>query len=119
MCMINVNQRQQIHEFIVLDLAIRSLQHDFTQLMHLKLQSLYIGWLEAILHTLQQQFQQQKNELAKQQLRLVTYRRVDQYFSEVIVATAGEDATLLYANNVLKKDVEKLLQRIIQLSIHT
>lgn len=116
MFMINVNQRQQIHEFIVLDLAIRSLQHDFTQLKNLKLENLYTYWLEVILRTLTKQFQQQKQQLALQQLRLVTYRKIDHYFSEVIIATAGEDATLLYANNVLKYDVEQLIQQLIHIS---
>lgn len=115
MHMINLQQRQQVHDFIVLDLAIRSLQHDYTRLTHLKLQTLYSYWLEVILRALNKQYQIQKKELASQQIQLVKYERLDAYFSEITITTTGDDAKFLYANNVLKQDVQTLLHKTIHL----
>ena len=115
--MINIAQRQEIHELIILDLAIRSLQADYIKLATLKLHRLYSKWLETILQQLQSQFHEKKLHLAQQHIRLVGYKRLDTYFSEITVATAGNDSQLLYANEVLKQDVEQLLMHCIRLHI--
>ncbi|MER1998985.1 MAG: aconitate hydratase [Lysinibacillus sp.] len=115
--MINIAQRQEIHELILLDLAIRSLQADYVKLTKLKLHRLYSEWLETILQQLQSQFHEKKLRLAQQHIRLVGYKRLDTYFSEITVATAGSDSQLLYANEVLKQDVEQLLMRCVRLHI--
>lgn len=109
MCMISFEQRQHVHELIVLDLAIRSLQHDYTRLTPLKLEKLYVHWLDYVLEQFQKLFQHKKQTLATDNIRLVNYQRLDDYFCEITISTSGNDATLLYANEVLKQDVEKLL----------
>lgn len=117
MYMINIAQRQEVHELIILDLAIRSLQVDYVKLSTLKLQKLYTEWIEIVLQQLQSQFHEKKHHLTTQQIRLVGYKRLDTYFSEITVATPGDDTQLLYANEVLKQDVEQALMKCIRLHV--
>lgn len=37
------------------------------------------------------------------------WTKIDQYFSDVVIATAGEDVVLRYAGNALKMEVEQLV----------
>ena len=50
-----------------------------------------------------------KRQLAQKQIRIVCWRKVYLYFSEVLVAAAGEDIVLRYVNQAIKTEVEKLL----------
>lgn len=50
-----------------------------------------------------------KRLLAKDKIRLVKVEKIDEYFSDVHIATAGNDVVLRYANMALKTQVEKLL----------
>lgn len=78
--MISLEVRPIVHEFIVLDLAIRSLQQDYTKFVDLKMHAFYSRWI-----------------------------KVDVHFSDVTIATAGEDIVLRYANQALKTQVEEML----------
>ena len=117
MRMINIAQRQQVHDLIILDLAIRSLQADYAKVSTLKLHKLYRQWLESVLAALQTAFHEKKTSLATQKIRLVGYKRLDAHFSEITFATSGNDAQLLYANEVLKQDVEQLLLQHIRIQM--
>jgi len=50
-----------------------------------------------------------KRLLVIDKIRLVRWEKKDEYFSDLTVATAGEDLVLTYANMALKTQVEKLL----------
>ncbi|WP_372428031.1 hypothetical protein [Lysinibacillus fusiformis] len=47
--------------------------------------------------------------MAKDKIRLVECEKIDEYFSDVHIATAGNDVVLRYANMALKTHVEKIL----------
>ena len=115
--MINIAQRQDVHDLIILDLAIRSLQADYAKVSTLKLHKLYRKWLEIVLTQLQHNYHEKRRALATQKIRLIGYKRLDTYFSEVMLATSGNDAQLLYANEVLKQDVEQLLLQHIHIQM--
>ena len=42
---------------------------------------------------------------------MVRWRKVDIYFSEMLIATASEDIILRYANQAIKTEVEELLMQ--------
>ena len=107
--MINLIDRHELHKLVVLELAVRSLQHDYVQLETLKMQKLYTTWTELLLKRLYPTYTEQKRQLAQKQIRIVRWRKVDMYFSEVLIATAGEDIVLRYANQAIKTEVEELL----------
>lgn len=47
--------------------------------------------------------------LKKQKIAVVKWEKVDEYFSDVTITTAGEDEELRYAQHALKSEVEELL----------
>lgn len=109
--MINLLDRHALHKLIVLELAVRSLQHDYVQLETLKMHKLYTTWTELLLKHLYPIYTAQKRQLAQKQIRIVRWRKVDLYFSEILIATAGEDIVLRYANQAIKAEVEELLMQ--------
>ena len=58
--------------------------------------------MDALLKRLHKDYFQLKRQLAQQKIRLVGWHRIDDYFSDVQVATAGNDEVLRYANQALK-----------------
>lgn len=107
--MINLEDRHNVHEFIVLDLAIRSLQNDFASLETLKMKKFYLSIVEPLIKELRHDYYNRKRVLAKKGIRIARWVKLDEYFSDVIMATAGEDVALRYANQALKTEVEMLL----------
>lgn len=107
--MINREDRHYVHEFIVLDLAIRSLQKDFAALETLKMKKFYLSIVEQLLKDLRHEYYNRKRVLSRKGIRIVRWVKLDEYFSDVIMATAGEDIALRYANQALKTEVEQLL----------
>lgn len=112
--MINGEQRQLLHQFLLLELAIRSLQHDYKMVEQLKMKVVYLPLLDTLLKRLQKDYFNLKRQLAKQKIRVVGWHRIDTYFSDVHIATAGNDTKLRYANQALKTEVEHLIQQYIQ-----
>ncbi|MFJ7914278.1 MULTISPECIES: aconitate hydratase [unclassified Lysinibacillus] len=70
---------------------------------------MYLPILDKLLDDISQECYNSKRLLAKDKIRIVKWVKVDEYFSDLIIATAGEDQVFTYANMVLKTQVEKLL----------
>ena len=79
------------------------------------MEKLYLCILEQLLKKLYQDFHPLRKQLASKKIKLVSYRKIDAYFCEIVVATAGEDLTLQYANQVIKQEVETTLLRYVRL----
>lgn len=113
MALINLKDRQTLHQFIILELAIRTLQADFQKLEHLKLKSLYMTWTEQLLNILYPIYYSQKQALSTKHIRVVRWHKINEHFSEVLIATSGENLTLQYANQAIKVEVEEFLSDVI------
>lgn len=112
--MINAEQRQLLHQYLIVDLAIQSLQCDYKTLEQLKMKAIYLPFVDRLMESVRQDYFNLKQQLAKQKIRVVEWSRIDAYFSDVRIATAGEDELLRYANQALKTEVEQLIiQRIV------
>lgn len=111
--MINAEQRQLLHQYIILDLTIKSLQYDYKKLDQLKMKAIYLPFVENLMKSVRQDYFNLKRELAKQKIRIIEWHRIDAYFSDVRIATAGEDEMLRYANQALKTEVEQLLIQLL------
>ena len=111
--MIRIEQRRQIHQFIILELAIQSLQRDYPVLETLKMNTVYLLIVDNLLKTITNDYYNLKRVLKKQKIAVVKWEKVDEYFSDVTITTAGEDEVLRYAQHTLKYDVEELLICII------
>ncbi|MGE8037689.1 aconitate hydratase [Lysinibacillus sp. NPDC093692] len=107
--MLNIEQRQLFHKFVILDMAIQSLQRDFKVIENLKMSKVYLPILEKLLKDITQDYYNSKRLLAKAKIRVVKWEKIDEYFSDVHVATAGNDVVLRYANQAIKTQVENLL----------
>lgn len=107
--MLNIEQRQLFHKFVILDMAVQSLQRDYKVIENLKMSKVYLPILDKLLDDISQECYNSKRLLAKDKIRVVKWEKIDEYFSDVPVATAGNDVVLRYANMALKTQVENLL----------
>jgi len=107
--MINGEARSVLHELIKLDMAIRSLQQDYSSLEKLKMSKIYINIVEGLLKSIRKDFHDKRRVLIKKNIAVVKWVKIDEYFSDVVIKTAGEDAVLRYANQALKTQVEELI----------
>ncbi|MGE7693139.1 aconitate hydratase [Lysinibacillus sp. NPDC094177] len=107
--MIKFEQQRLLHKFVILDLAIQSLQRDFSVIENLKMCNVYMTMIEKLLKAITSEHYNIKRDLAKDKIKIVKWEKIDQYFSELTVTTPGEDQVLRYANQALKTQVEELL----------
>lgn len=107
--MMNFEQRRLLHKYVVYDMAVQSLQRDYKVIENLKMSKVYLPILDKLLDDISQECYNSKRLLAKDKIKIVQWVKKDEYFSDLIVATAGEDQVLTYANMALKTQVEKLL----------
>lgn len=107
--MISFEQRRLLHKYVIYDMAVQSLQRDYKVIESLKLSNVYLPLLNKLLDEISQECYNSKRLLAKDKIRIVEWVKKDEYFSDLIVATAGEDQVFTYANMALKTQVEKLL----------
>lgn len=107
--MIKADERQLLHKYLLIELAVKSLQIDYQKTEQFKMKEVFLPIIDALLKQLRQEFFNLKRQLAKQRIRVVGWRTVDEYFSDVQVATSGGDVVLRYANQAIKSQVEKLI----------
>lgn len=107
--MINFEQRQLLHHFILLELAVKSLQTDYQKTEQFKMKNVFLPMMDSLLKELRNEYFNFKRQLAQQRIRVIGLHRVDEYFSDLEIGTAGEDEILRYSNQALKIQVELLL----------
>ncbi|MFJ7406146.1 MULTISPECIES: aconitate hydratase [unclassified Lysinibacillus] len=107
--MIKAEERQLLHKYLLLELAVKSLQIDYKKTEQFKMKIVFLPLMDSLLKELRQEYFNLKRQLAQHRIRVVGWQPVDEYFSDVQVATAGNDVVLRYANQALKSQVEKLL----------
>ncbi len=107
--MINSEQRQLVHKFLLLELAVKSLQIDYLKIEQFKLKNVFIPLMDSLLKDLRKECFDLKRQLAQQKIRFVSWSKIDEYFSDAKIATAGNDVELRYANQALKSKVENLI----------
>lgn len=109
--MIALQDRQLVYEYLMLDIAIRSLQHDIQLMENLKYAELYTTQYKAVLEHLQQDFQWRKKRLTSKKIRLSKWMKVDEFFSDAILATAGEDAAMRFSTHAIKQNSQELISQ--------
>lgn len=107
--MIRSEQREILHKYLILEFAIKSLQVDYSSFENLKMRSVFLPLMDSLLKTLRNDYFNYKNKLKSQQIRVVSWYKIDEYFSDIKVATAGNDEIFRYANQAIKAEVENLL----------
>lgn len=107
--MINFEQRRLLHKYVIYDMAVQTLQRDYKVIESLKMSKVYLPILDKLLIDISQECYNSKRLLAKDKIRVVKWEKTCEYFSDLTVATAGEDQVFTYANMALKTQVEELL----------
>lgn len=113
--MIKPEQRQQVHKYLLIELAIKSLQIDYHKVEQFKMKKVFLPLMDALLKELRKDYFNLKRELSQQRIRVVGWTTVDEYFSDVQIATVGNDVVLRYANQALKTQVEQLISKYLTL----
>lgn len=111
--MISHEQRKQLHHYIIHDLAVKSLQQDYVAIEKLKMKAVYLPLFDGLLKEIRNETFKSKNLLQKQKIRVVSMTRIDEFFSDLHVTTAGNDEVFRYANQALKTQVEHLINSYI------
>lgn len=93
-------------------MAVQSLQRDYKVIENLKLSKVHLPILDKLLDDISQDCYNAKRLLAKDKIRVVRWIKTNEYFSDMIVATAGNNQVFTYANMALKTQVEKLLSHL-------
>ncbi|MEK5080491.1 aconitate hydratase [Solibacillus sp. FSL W7-1436] len=106
MAIIKADERQLLHRYILVDLAVKSIQFDYQKAEQLKMKVVFMPLIDTLIKDLRKEYIELKNQLAQQKIRVVEWRTIDEYFSDVQVATAGDDIVLRYANKARKTQVE-------------
>ncbi|MBD8521781.1 aconitate hydratase [Lysinibacillus fusiformis] len=112
--MINPEERQLLHKYLLIELAVKSLQIDYQKVEQLKMNKVFLPLMDSLLKELRQEYFDLKRQLSQQRIRVVGWTTIDEYFSDVQVATAGDDVVLRYANMALKTKVEQLIANHIE-----
>ncbi|MFJ7890438.1 aconitate hydratase [Lysinibacillus xylanilyticus] len=90
------------------------MQQDYAAIEKLKLSSIYLPSIDVLLKEIRNEMFKTKNLLQKEKIRVVSCTRIDEFFSDVQVTTAGNDEIFRYANQALKKQVEQLILNYIK-----
>ena len=114
MRMINPEQRQILHKCLLTELAVKSLQIDYPKVEKFKMKEVFLPLMDALLKELRQEYFDLKRLLSQQRIRVVGWTTIDEYFSDVQIATPGDDVVLRYANHALKSKVENLIVEYIK-----
>ncbi|MGE7843625.1 aconitate hydratase [Lysinibacillus sp. NPDC093712] len=107
--MIKADERQLLHKYLLLELAVKSLQVDYKKTEQFKMKIVFLPIMDTLLKELRQEYFNLKRQLTQLRIKVVGWQPVDEYFSDVQVATVGNDVILRYANQALKSQVEKLI----------
>ncbi|MFJ7698883.1 aconitate hydratase [Lysinibacillus fusiformis] len=90
-------------------MAIKSLQNDYDTLGNLKMSKVYISIVDDLLKHIRTDYYNKKRMLTNQKIEVVKWIHIDQYFSDVVLKTLGEDVELRYAKQALKTQTEELI----------
>ncbi|MGE7114398.1 aconitate hydratase [Lysinibacillus sp. NPDC047702] len=107
--MIKGEDQRILHQYILLDMAIKSLQQDYQAFENLKMAKVFLPIVDDLLKNIRNDFYNKKRLLEQRGIRVVKWVKTSEYFSEVSIATKGEDEVLRYAKQALKTQVEELI----------
>ncbi|WP_239069378.1 aconitate hydratase [Lysinibacillus sphaericus] len=110
--MLNPEQRRLFHKFLILEMAVQSLQRDFSVIENLKMSKVFLPILNKLLKDITHDYYDSKRLLVKDKIKLVKIEKIDEYFSDVHLATARNDVVLRYANMALKNSGRKTSKQL-------
>lgn len=111
--MITNEQRQLIHQFILIDMAQRSIKSDMELYEqyndHLKMIKIYRKIINELSESINQEYYNLKRLLYLNKIQVGKWQRVDDTYSKFYYIYQGTEDALMYNNEKLKKEVENML----------
>ncbi|MEK4228978.1 hypothetical protein [Solibacillus sp. FSL H8-0538] len=107
-----------IHRQIILNLTIRTFEHERNQLTTFKMQRAFATWFDVKIKELQQDLITTKSELGKLGVKIQS-DRVDGEVTEYAVLVRGNADTRRYMNVALRNWVEEETNRLLGMPYHT
>ena len=111
--MITNEQRQLIHQFVVIDMAQRSIKGDIEMYNkyndHLKMIKIYLKIINELSEQLHQEYYNLKRLLNLNKIQVGRWQRVDDKHSNYHYILNGIEGTQMYNNEQLKNEVEDML----------
>ncbi|MEO4053348.1 hypothetical protein [Solibacillus sp. CAU 1738] len=111
--MITNEQRQLIHQFVVIDMAQRSIKSDielyekYTD--RLKMTKIYMKIINELAESIHQEYHNIKRLLNLNKIQVGRWQRVDDTHSNYYYIYQGIEDALMYNNLQLKNEVENML----------
>ncbi len=78
-CMLKPEQRRLFHKFLILEMAVQSVQRDFSVIENQKMSKVYLPILERLLKDINHDYCDSKRLLAKDKIRLEKVEKIDEY----------------------------------------
>lgn len=113
--MITNEQRQLIHQFVVIDMAQRSIKSDIELYKqytnYLKMTKIYMKIINEMAELLHEEYHNLKRLLHLNKIQFGRWQRVDDAHSNYYFIYEGTKDALMYNNEQLKNEVEEMLIR--------
>ncbi|HEY4578560.1 MAG TPA: hypothetical protein VIG63_01790 [Savagea sp.] len=99
----------EIHEAIILDLAIRALRLDLDNMQHLKMKTVYERWMNQRISLLERRKKEVEHRLQSRRSFIIGYRKINTYFCSYEVISDKKRYEIRYSIVQLKRETEKIL----------
>lgn len=117
--MINMEQRKLVHQQIILDLTIRTLERDRKLIDNLKSQIALEAWFEAKIVETMKDKRKLKSELYKQGIRIENEKREDDFATSYEVLCRGTTEVIRYSNIALRNWTNEEIKRLLGIEYRT
>ncbi|BDH62095.1 hypothetical protein MTP04_22250 [Lysinibacillus sp. PLM2] len=108
-----------IHRHIILDLTMRTLEHERKHLNDLKMKAVFDLWMDAKIKELHEEFKNIKSQLGKQGIKIQEEKRLDENFTQYDILARGMLYERKYANVALHNWCQEELKRLLGLEYRT
>lgn len=117
--MINMEQHKLVHQQIILDLTIRTLERDRKLIDNLKSKMALNAWFEAKIVEAMKDKKKLKSELYKQGIRVENEKREDDFATSYEVLCRGTIEIIRYSNIALRNWTNEEIQRLLGIEYRT
>ncbi|MGE7625510.1 hypothetical protein ACQKMD_21755 [Viridibacillus sp. NPDC096237] len=77
--MISIEERNQLHQYLIYELAIQSLQKDHPHLEKLKMKNIYLVFVDTLLKELKDDYYKSKHLLKRRGVQVIRWHRTSEY----------------------------------------
>lgn len=113
--MMNWEQKKLVHQQIILDLAVRTLERDRKQVDHLKSKIAFIDWFEQKIKEATKDKLKVKRQLSAQGIRIENEKREDDIITVYEVLYRGATEFIRYSNIALRNWTNEEIKRLLKI----